>query len=230
MLRLAVFCQRAAAGACPARGRGCCSGCIWLAGLPLRPGPPWPSSRSMPLTPGRPSSLLASIEIQHPPLPSPRPCPCPCERTAVKQEVDRNEDMLRSCLRAVDSLARLPAAQQVRRAARDSMCCTVFDCAGCAAMGCRGLACPRHAGAFASRAGMRRGGPAPCFWQLGPSSCQRAAATPACLCCHGRRGKSPFVPLPAAAPQVPAFKTFMDTLVLGPALKARPRLLASVGA
>lgn len=29
---------------------------------------------------------------------------------AVKQEVDRNEDMLRSCLRAVDSLARIPAA------------------------------------------------------------------------------------------------------------------------
>lgn len=28
----------------------------------------------------------------------------------MKQEVDRNEDMLRSCLRAVDSLARIPAA------------------------------------------------------------------------------------------------------------------------
>ncbi|KAI3438733.1 hypothetical protein D9Q98_001153 [Chlorella vulgaris] len=32
---------------------------------------------------------------------------------AVKQEVDRNEDMLRSCLRAVDALAKLPSAQQV---------------------------------------------------------------------------------------------------------------------
>jgi cullin-associated NEDD8-dissociated protein 1 len=29
---------------------------------------------------------------------------------AVKQEVDRNEDQLRSCLRAVDALARLPGA------------------------------------------------------------------------------------------------------------------------
>lgn len=33
--------------------------------------------------------------------------------SAVKQEVDRNEDMLRSCLRAVDALAKLPNAQQV---------------------------------------------------------------------------------------------------------------------
>jgi hypothetical protein len=31
----------------------------------------------------------------------------------VKQEIDRNEDMLRSCLRAVDSLAKLPNAAQV---------------------------------------------------------------------------------------------------------------------
>jgi hypothetical protein len=33
--------------------------------------------------------------------------------SAVKQEIDRNEDMLRSCLRAVDSLAKLPNAAQV---------------------------------------------------------------------------------------------------------------------
>ena len=32
---------------------------------------------------------------------------------AVKQEVDRNEDMLRACLRAVDALARLPGAAGV---------------------------------------------------------------------------------------------------------------------
>ncbi|PSC76088.1 cullin-associated NEDD8-dissociated 1 isoform B [Micractinium conductrix] len=32
---------------------------------------------------------------------------------AVKQEIDRNEDMLRSCLRAVDALAKLPNAAQV---------------------------------------------------------------------------------------------------------------------
>ena len=32
---------------------------------------------------------------------------------AVKQEVDRNEDMLRSCLRAIDTLARLPGATGV---------------------------------------------------------------------------------------------------------------------
>ncbi len=32
---------------------------------------------------------------------------------AVKQEIDRNEDMLRSCLRAVDALAKMPNAQQV---------------------------------------------------------------------------------------------------------------------
>ena len=32
---------------------------------------------------------------------------------AVKQEVDRNEDMLRSCLRAVDALAKLPNTAQV---------------------------------------------------------------------------------------------------------------------
>jgi hypothetical protein len=31
---------------------------------------------------------------------------------AVKQEVDRNEDMLRSCLRCVDALAKMPAAAQ----------------------------------------------------------------------------------------------------------------------
>lgn len=32
---------------------------------------------------------------------------------AVKQEIDRNEDMLRSCLRAIDALAKLPNASQV---------------------------------------------------------------------------------------------------------------------
>ncbi|KAL4425586.1 hypothetical protein ABPG75_009602 [Micractinium tetrahymenae] len=32
---------------------------------------------------------------------------------AVKQEIDRNEDMLRSCLRAIDALAKLPNAMQV---------------------------------------------------------------------------------------------------------------------
>lgn len=31
---------------------------------------------------------------------------------AVKQEVDRNEDMLRSCLRAVDAIDRLPDAEK----------------------------------------------------------------------------------------------------------------------
>jgi len=38
---------------------------------------------------------------------------CPdCNPRAVKQEIDRNEDMLRSCLRAIDALAKLPNAQQ----------------------------------------------------------------------------------------------------------------------
>lgn len=40
---------------------------------------------------------------------------------AVKQEVDRNEDMLRSCLRAIDALAKLPSAMQVGGAARNHL-------------------------------------------------------------------------------------------------------------
>lgn len=39
------------------------------------------------------------------------PCPLPFQSDAVKQEIDRHEDMLRSCLRAVEALARLPGVE-----------------------------------------------------------------------------------------------------------------------
>ena len=62
---------------------------------------------------GLPSQQLG---LRHPYDPA---CPrslSPTLLCAVKQEIDRNEDMLRSCLRAVDALAKMPNAQQVRGA------------------------------------------------------------------------------------------------------------------
>ena len=61
----------------------------------------------------RPSSVPAPV-----PLLSSHCCSLPQARLksdAVKQEVDRNEDMLRSCLRAVDALTQIPSVETCTR-------------------------------------------------------------------------------------------------------------------
>ena len=86
----------------------------WLAGCLAVLMRSFPNSRVSSTSQAFYSSVVQRTSyLISPPLPwlaLPPPARSP---PAVKQEIDRNEDMLRSCLRAVDSLAKLPNAAQV---------------------------------------------------------------------------------------------------------------------
>lgn len=126
--------------------------------------------------------------------------PCPCAHhpplSAVKQEIDRNEDMLRSCLRAVDALAKMPNAQQVGGVVAGL----------CAAAACRG-----------DGRGWVVVVPTWCMPPLRPLP----PVLPVCCAphqCHFRSPPRPACPSPSHL-QVAPFKQFIDNVVMGALLK-----------
>ena len=117
---------------------------------------------------------------------------------AVKQEVDRNEDMLRSCLRAVDALAKLPNAMQVVWVC---VCCEYSECRECTASGGGEMGPSDAVGMGVVVAPRVR-------WPPAGDGCTAAAAAT----------HTPLVP-PLPLPQVAPFKQFMEQVVMGPTLK-----------
>lgn len=132
---------------------------------------------------------------------------------AVKQEVDRNEDMLRSCLRAIDALAKLPNAMQVRGGAVAACACVTKLCTLHPAL----MACLRRAPCLVGLAG----GPQPPVLRPAVLPCPRALLHEDLFCPAGPPC------LPHHPSQVAPFKQFMENVVMGPPLRVSGPLCTS---